>query len=99
MAFTGPIDRTKAGDPKHYHLRSYRRISTPAYGGSDSDERSERVTRVQVDSTGQNVRLKLNGLRAGFVYELRIDPLGSDDKPLFPAEAHYTLRKIPPTQD
>ncbi len=99
LAFTGPIDRAKASDPKHYHIRSYRRISTPAYGGNDVDERSERVTQVEVDSTGQIVRLKLNALREGFVYELRLDALGKDDKLLFPAEAHYTLRKIPPTRD
>lgn len=99
LTFTGAIDRAKASDPKRYHIRSYRRISTPAYGGNDVDERGERVTQAEVDATGHVVRLKLGTLREGFVYELRLDALGKDDKLLFPAEAHYTLRKVPPARD
>ncbi len=93
--FTQPVDREKAVRSSSYQLRSYQRISTPAYGGDDQDDRTEQLQSVQVSADGRRVILQLANLREGFVYELNLSPLGSDDAELFPSQAHYTLRAIP----
>ena len=93
--FTQAVDRERASQPSNYQLRSYQRISTPAYGGDDQDERNERIESVQVAKDGRSVTLQLPELRAGFVYELNIAPLGPRGEELFPSQAHYNMRSIP----
>ncbi|PQO40013.1 c-type cytochrome [Blastopirellula marina] len=96
IRFTQPIDAAKAADKNSYTLNSYRRQSTPAYGGDDIDSRPEIIDAIEVSADRQDVRLRLTELRAGYVYELHVDEaVAGEGKKLFPAEAHYTLRAIP----
>ncbi|MCC9607156.1 c-type cytochrome [Blastopirellula sp. JC732] len=96
VRFTQPIDAPKGADKSNYTLNSYRRESTPAYGGDDIDSRPEIIDAIEVSADKKEVRLRLPELRAGFVYELHIDPsVAGEGKKLFPAEAHYTLGVIP----
>jgi mono/diheme cytochrome c family protein len=90
-----PVDRTLARVLDTYTIESYRRESTPAYGGPDRDRRTERVTGVTVSADGRRVNLKLAGLRAGFVYQIRLRNLAPGGGAFHPAEAHYTMRVIP----
>ncbi|HWB01071.1 MAG TPA: hypothetical protein VG713_21415, partial [Pirellulales bacterium] len=99
IEFTGEIDRRRAADTKQYSVLSYRRISTPAYGGENVDERAAHVRSVAVAPDARAVAIKLDALRAGHVYELRLGDVAAEGKPLHPAEAYYTLRRVPPTQD
>ena len=99
LDFTQALDRAKLSEPASYAVRSYRRIATPAYGGNDVDERTEVVQQITVAPDGRRVSLKLNNLRAGFVYELRVIGLTVDGRPLHPAEAHYSLNHIPTGSD
>lgn len=92
--FFRPVDRQRAASVENYTIQSYRRESTPAYGGPDKDRRTEQVTAVAVSGDARRVTLKLAELRPGFVYEFRLKNLGTTE--LFhPAEAHYTLRVVP----
>jgi mono/diheme cytochrome c family protein len=91
--FFRAIDAGKAGDAASYAIASYRRESTPAYGGPDLDRRIEKVTGVIVSPDLRRVTLKLPGLREGFVYELQLKNLTADGSLFHPAEAHYTLRR------
>ncbi|MCA9161104.1 MAG: hypothetical protein KDA72_22390, partial [Planctomycetales bacterium] len=93
--FTHAIDSDKARDVSHYQLRSYQRISTPAYGGDDQDQRNEPIQSVNLSEDRRRVTLELKSLRAGFVYELNVAPLGADGTALFPSQAHYSMRSIP----
>ena len=93
--FTQPVAAALATEGKNFQIRSYQRISTPAYGGDDHDERSEQIRDLQLSADGRRVTLQLDELRAGFVYEFNIAPLGTDEQELFPNQAHYTLRAIP----
>ena len=92
---TSPVDPALAAKRDSYLVWSYRRISTPAYGGDDVDRRAERITAADVSADGRRVRLRLAELREGFVYELRLANLAGPGRRFHPAEAHYTLRKIP----
>jgi glucose/arabinose dehydrogenase/cbb3-type cytochrome oxidase cytochrome c subunit len=95
IAFTVPVDRAAAVNPASYSIVSYRRISTPAYGGEDVDRRAEKIAAVQVADDAQSVVLSLGELREGFIYEFHLRNLNGG-KEFFPAEAYYTLRhKMP----
>ncbi len=95
IAFTQPVDATKGIQPSNYSLRSYRRISTPAYGGDDQDERNETVRELRLSPDRKLVQFSVDDVRAGCVYEFNIGAIGMDDKALFPSQAHYHLRVVP----
>jgi mono/diheme cytochrome c family protein len=93
--FTGPVSAEAARNPKNYALLAYRRISTPAYGGSNVDEHTPKVVKAEPGADSRQVTLTLDGLRKGFVYEIRVVNLSPSNELFHPAEAYYTLRKIP----
>jgi mono/diheme cytochrome c family protein len=93
--FTRPINSELAGRAESYTVQSYRRESTPAYGGPDRDRRTETVAGVAVAEDGRRVTLRLAELRPGFVYEFRLKNLTPGGGTFYPAEAHYTLRVVP----
>ena len=95
LEFTTPVDSILAADPRNYSLASYTRESTPAYGGPDLNQRSEPIQNVQVSSDGRRVKIRLTELRAGYVYEVHVKKLVESKRAFFPAEAHYTLLKVP----
>jgi hypothetical protein len=95
IRFTEPLDPAAAGDPTRYHLESFRRRSTPEYGGADLDRRRERLEAVVVAPDRRSVLLRLGPWREGHVYALHVDRLAPGGRPLFPAEAYYTLLKAP----
>lgn len=95
ISFTGPIDAARAGDAANYTVASYRRVVTPAYGGPDVDREQEAIQSVEVSADGRRARLRLNRMRAGFVYELQLKNLAPQGAEFFPAEAYYSLRRIP----
>ena len=57
---------------KNYAVVSFRRVPTPAYGGSDVDERPAKIREVKVSNDRRQVRLVLDALRPGFVYEFQL---------------------------
>jgi mono/diheme cytochrome c family protein len=95
LDFCQPVDREPAGRADSYTIQSYRRESTPAYGGPDLDRRTEKVAAVDVTADARRVTLRLAELRPGFVYEFRLKNLAPGGSDFHPAEAHYTLRVVP----
>ncbi len=95
LRFTAPVDPRLARRPESYQVWSFRRVRTPAYGGEDVDRRQEPIRRVELAPDGRSVRLYLALLREGFVYEFHLSGMAPEGKPFFPAEAYYTLRRIP----
>jgi hypothetical protein len=95
IRFTSPVDHRLAERIKNYHIESYTRRATPAYGGPDVDRRTERIESVEVSSDAMAATIHLAELREGYVYELRLENLAGDDRPFFPSEAHYTLHRAP----
>ncbi len=54
---------------------------------------TRQVLAAEVHSQGTAVDLTLNALREDSVYEVRIGKVAAE--PLFPDEAHYTMKKVP----
>jgi hypothetical protein len=90
-----PVDAKRAEDLANYHVDSYTRVSTPAYGGEDVNRRTERISAIHVSRDGRVVNLDLAELRTGYVYELHLKNMTTDSEPFFPSEAHYTVRSVP----
>ncbi len=95
VEFTNPVDPGRAADVANYALSSYTRISTPAYGGNDTQRRVESIRAAEVAADARSVKLTVGKLRAGFVYEVNLRNLSPDRGEFFPSQAHYTLRVIP----
>lgn len=93
--FTQPIDASKGSDPQNYLLPAYQRISTPAHGGDDQEQRTDLVQQVVLAEDRRSVVLRLQELREGFAYELNVAPVGGTAEAIFPSQAHYRLRHIP----
>lgn len=93
--FFRPVDARLAADPASYSVVSYRRESTPAYGGPNLDRRIETIESIRLSDDRKQVVLHLPELRPGFVYEFQLKKLSSGKELFHPAEAHYTLRQIP----
>ena len=94
VTFTKPFDRKLAATKSNYVVSSYRRISTPQYGGSDVDRRSEELLEAKI-LDDKTVKLRFAELRAGFNYEFRLKSLSPNADAFFPAEGFYTLNEIP----
>lgn len=95
IVFTREVDRDLANQNESYQIASYRRVSTPEYGGPDIDRREETLSRVVLSEDAKSVMIRLTEpLRAGFVYEFELESLVSDAE-FFPAQAFYTLHQIP----
>ena len=94
IRFTAPVDASLAARPESYAISLYRRISTPAYGGPDVDRQAASVKHVDLSADNREVKLELDKLPAGFVYELRLVNLAPGGGVFHPDEAHYTLQRV-----
>ena len=93
--FLREVDAKKAAEIVNYSIASYRRISTPAYGGPDVDRRTEKISSVEVAENHRRVTVQLPEMRTGFVYEIQLKNLAPADAEFFPSEAYFTLHGIP----
>jgi mono/diheme cytochrome c family protein len=94
--FLREVDAKKAVDITNYSISSYRRISTPAYGGPDVDRRTEKINSVELSQDRRRVMVQMPELRTGgFVYEIQLKNLAPGEAEFFPAEAHFTLHGVP----
>lgn len=95
ILFAQAVDARLAANAGNYAVASYRRVSTPAYGGPDVDRKSHKIRSAALSPDRRQVEIQLDELRAGFVYEIRLQDLAPAAQEFYPAEAHYTLRAAP----
>jgi mono/diheme cytochrome c family protein/glucose/arabinose dehydrogenase len=95
LRFTGEIDARRAADRTNYTIEKYRRESTPQYGGDDLDRSTVAISALAVSDDRREVRLQIDRPTTGFVYEFHLENLTPDGAMFFPAEAHYTLKRLP----
>ena len=95
LRFTGPVEADRGASAGNYAIESYRRISTPEYGGPDVDRRREAIRAIVLSADRREARIELGELRTDCVYEIRVRGLGPGGASLVPDEAHYTVRRVP----
>ncbi|CAN5885467.1 hypothetical protein BH23PLA1_BH23PLA1_44890 [soil metagenome] len=95
--FTPPPDLDAATDPSRYALRRYHHVFQGSYHSPPTDEETLRVVEATLDPQGEcrTVRIKLREpLITGRIYEIRADLPGAR-----PGIAHYTMNRVPKSED
>lgn len=96
IRFTEEIDKRAGANPDSYQITDFNYIYHHVYG-SDAQLIEERtIYKVVVAQDGMSVRLYLDGLRPGFVYEIKAPGVKSKTaQGLLHNFAFYTLNNIP----
>ena len=75
LTFTRPVDTTLASQPGNYQLQRYYYEYHEAYGSDRMDVANVNVKAVDISADGKTVSLTLPELKAGYVYDLTIQPM------------------------
>lgn len=93
--FTRDVDAASVADPASWALRRFTYRLHSAYGSDEVDEHELTVSRVTVSGPRQ-VTLHVDGLRAGYVHEIRAPGVRDvDGQPLLHDVGFYTLTERP----
>lgn len=96
LSFTQPVSPQSASDVDSYSMQSYTYLLHQEYGSDEIETQELEITSAEVGADGRSVRLRISGLRPGYVHELRAEGLrSSTSSPLLHARAYYTLIEIP----
>jgi len=96
LEFTQPVSKKDAALPSSYQLNSYTYHYHSTYGSDEIDTRTLKVKRARVSQDGLRVTLTVEGLREGYVHELKLAGVRSQGgRPLLHDLACYTLNRIP----
>lgn len=93
--FQSEVDQVAAADPKSYAIQGYTRLWEGSYATPDSDLHQRAVTKAVVAGDRRSVELTVPDLKTGYVYDLSVTGRLDAAQPLWPVEAHYTLKAIP----
>ena len=94
LAFTRPVDKTLAADPKTYALLHWHLVYHKDYGSPEADKTAVKLEAgdVKVSDDGLHVTLSLPELLTGKVYDLTLNDLkAADGSDLKNKNAYYTL--------
>ncbi len=96
LTFTKPVEAATAADVASYAMASFTYHRWEKYGSPEIDRHELAITRAVVGDDQMSVRLTVEGLREGYVHELRLAGVRSrEGEPLLHDEAYYTLNVKP----
>lgn len=96
IVFTLPADPVAAADPANYAVQGFTYQYHSTYGSPAIDIQALPVRHVEVSENGLKARLVVDGLREGFIHEIRLGALPAQSgAPLLHDFAYYTLNAIP----
>jgi uncharacterized cupredoxin-like copper-binding protein/glucose/arabinose dehydrogenase len=96
LEFTLPINKKLAADLKAYQITSFTYSYHKNYGSPIINQMTCTVSKAEVAADGRKVKLSVNGLREGYIHELKVKGLQAQngDELLHPV-AYYSLNAIP----
>lgn len=95
LTFTKPVDRKTASEPAAYSFNHYYYLYHAQYGSPKTAVTPVKVTSVTVSDDGLHVRLALEQLVRGRIYELRPGGIRAEDgEPLATRLAAYTVNHL-----
>ncbi len=96
IELTEPADPATLGDVASYTCESYTYLLHEDYGSPEVDRRTVPVTEAVVSEGGRVVHLTLDGLREGYVHELKLAGVRSPDgRSLLHPRAYHTRVRSP----
>lgn len=96
LTFTENVDRATASNPASYSMQRFTYLYRQAYGSPVTDLAACRIVEAEVLPSGNQVQLTVNGLKPGYIHEIRLEGVrNSEGKPLLHDFGYYTLNHIP----
>ncbi len=96
LSFTQELAPGAGEDPAAWSVESYTYMLHSDYGSPEVDRATLAVTGVERDADGKGLTVHMDGLRSGYVHELRPSGIQSaSGTDLANARAYYTLVRIP----
>jgi hypothetical protein len=96
ITFTQPVDAASAADIRSYTAEAYTYAYREEYGGDPVDVFTPVVQSVTVGADQKTVRIVLDKMVQGDIYELHLDGIkNSQGQPLLHSVGYYTLNEIP----
>lgn len=96
LEFTKPVNKTLAKNIDSYQITSFNYKYHNTYGSPIVEQQKGVVEKAEVSENGLSVKLKVHGMRLGFIHQLKIPDLKSTvgDK-LLHDTGYYTLNEVP----
>ncbi len=96
LRFTRPVDPDTVAGAEVFSASRYTYLYSSAYGGEEMDTQPLKVKADDLSDDGMTLRLRVEGMKAGYVHELQVDGLlSSEGRSLDFPNAYYTLNQIP----
>ncbi|MDA0684700.1 MAG: plastocyanin/azurin family copper-binding protein [Bacteroidetes bacterium] len=96
LTFTKPVEKAIAADPASYHVEGFTYMYHSTYGSPITNQETAPVRGVEVAEDGLSARIAVDGLRKGYIHELKLTSMRSEEgDPLLHDVAYYTLNEIP----
>ena len=97
IEFTMPVDKKTAEDVNNYDVSSYVYKYHPVYGSPIVNRKDNAVRGAKVTEDGLRVRIVVDGLREGYVHNIKPEGVRSakENLSLLHGSAYYTLNNIP----
>ncbi|MEX0929550.1 MAG: plastocyanin/azurin family copper-binding protein [Balneolales bacterium] len=94
--FTQAADPGRASDPDSYAITDFTYKYHSSYGSPVIGQMNKAITRIALAADHRSVRLYVDGLREGYVNEIKAEGVRSrEGDGLLHPEAYYTLNNIP----
>ncbi|MCB0664471.1 MAG: auracyanin family protein [Saprospiraceae bacterium] len=96
ITFTQPVDRRSAADPDSYAITDFTYKYHHLYGSPAINTQTRTVYKVEVSQDNLQARLFVEGLRHGYVNEIKVPGVKStDNRRLLHSTGYYTINEIP----
>lgn len=99
IEFTEAVDETTAMAVASYQIRSFTYKYHRNYGSPIINSEYAKLKAIEVSPDGKKVRIKLDQLRSGYIYEISVPGIISESRSaLLHSVGYYTLTQIPSTK-
>ena len=96
FTFTRPVDTRAATNPANYHFQRYYYEYHQKYGSPQMDVAPVPIEDVHISEDGKKVSVTLSELKSGYVYDVQLDSLKSEEGVLLKNNRlFYTLNNLP----
>lgn len=96
LEFTKPINKKMGTDVSSYQITTFNYLYHNTYGSPIVDQQKAVVTNADVSDDGLAVRLKVDGMKLGFIHQLKVVDLKTNKgESLLHDTGYYTLNEVP----
>jgi azurin len=96
IEFTEPVDKRTAANPASYSITDFTYKYHHFYGSPAIRQETRTIFKVNVSQDGTKARLFIEGMREGYIYEVKTNGVkNAQGKPILHPTAYYTLNNIP----